>query len=87
MPLHFFFFLAANSINYLVVAMLSVSLGWHIYQATANPLHLALIGLMQILPVFLFFLQQVGSSTASHGKKYWRLVQFSTHLFWLVYLL
>ncbi len=35
--------------------MLSVSLGWHIYQATANPLHLALIGLMQILPVFLFF--------------------------------
>lgn len=55
MPLHFFFFLAANSLNYLVVAMLSVSLGWHIYQATANPLHLALIGLMQILPVFLFF--------------------------------
>jgi MFS family permease len=54
-PKHFFFFLAANSLNYLVVAMLSVSLGWHIYQATANPLHLALIGLMQILPVFIFF--------------------------------
>jgi MFS family permease len=53
-PKHFFF-LAANSLNYLGVAMLSVSLGWHIYQATANPLHLALIGLMQILPVFLFF--------------------------------
>ncbi len=55
MPFHFFFFLAANSINYLVIAMLSVSLGWHIYQTTGNAFHLALVGLMQVLPVFLLF--------------------------------
>jgi len=55
MPIHFFFFIAANSLNYLVVAMLSVSLGWHIYQSTGNPFHLGLVGLMQILPVFIFF--------------------------------
>jgi len=55
MPIRFFFFLAANALKSLVVAMLSVSLGWHIYQATGNPFHLALVGLMQILPVFVFF--------------------------------
>ena len=55
MPLHFFFFLGANAINYLVIAMLSVALGWHIYQNTGNPFHLALVGLMQVSPVFVFF--------------------------------
>ena len=55
MPRHFFFFLGANAINYLVIAMLSVALGWHIYQNTGNPFHLALVGLMQVSPVFVFF--------------------------------
>ncbi len=55
MPLHFFFFLGANAINYLVIAMLSVALGWHIYQNTGNAFHLALVGLMQVSPVFVFF--------------------------------
>jgi len=54
-PVHFFFFLGANAINYLVIAMLSVALGWHIYQNTGNPFHLALVGLMQVSPVFVFF--------------------------------
>jgi MFS family permease len=54
-PLHFFFFLGANAINYLVIAMLAVALGWHIYQNTGNPFHLALVGLMQVSPVFVFF--------------------------------
>lgn len=31
--------------------MLSVAVGWHIYAATGNPFDLALVGLMQILPV------------------------------------
>jgi MFS family permease len=31
--------------------MLSVAVGWHIYQATGNPFDLALVGLMQILPI------------------------------------
>jgi len=31
--------------------MLSVAVGWHIYEATGNPFDLALVGLMQILPI------------------------------------
>lgn len=55
MPVHFFFFLAPNALKSLVVAMMSVALGWHLYQATGDPIHLAMIGLMQIIPVFVFF--------------------------------
>ncbi len=55
MPIHFFFFLASNALKSLVVAMMSVALGWHLYQATGDPIHLAMIGLMQIIPVFVFF--------------------------------
>jgi hypothetical protein len=31
--------------------MLSVAVGWHIYAATGDPFDLALVGLMQILPI------------------------------------
>ena len=55
MSIHFFFFLASNALKSLVVAMMSVALGWHLYQATGDPIHLAMIGLMQIIPVFVFF--------------------------------
>jgi len=54
-PIHFFFLLAANALNYLITAMMSVAIGWHIYQNTGNPIHLALVGLMQVAPVFVFF--------------------------------
>lgn len=36
--------------------MLSVSVGWHIYEATGNPFDLALVGLMQILPIVGLFI-------------------------------
>ena len=36
--------------------MLAVSIGWHLYQATGNPLDLGLVGLMQILPMLILFL-------------------------------
>ena len=36
--------------------MLSVAVGWHIYEATGNPFDLALVGLMQILPVMGLFI-------------------------------
>ena len=43
------------SIGYVLLtlasSMLSVAVGWHIYQATGNPFDLALVGLMQILPI------------------------------------
>ncbi len=35
--------------------MLVVALGWHLYQLTGDPWSLAWVGLMQILPVYLFF--------------------------------
>lgn len=35
----------------LASSMLSVAVGWHIYRATGNPFDLALVGLMQILPI------------------------------------
>jgi MFS family permease len=35
--------------------MLTVSLGWHLYEETGDAWSLALVGLMQILPVYLFF--------------------------------
>ncbi len=36
--------------------MLSVAVGWHIYQATGNPFDLALVGLMQVLPIIGLFI-------------------------------
>ncbi len=35
----------------LASTMLSVAVGWHIYASTGNPFDLALVGLMQMLPI------------------------------------
>jgi hypothetical protein len=35
--------------------MLTVALGWHLYEITGDPWSLALVGLMQIIPVYVFF--------------------------------
>ena len=35
--------------------MLTVALGWHLYEMTGDPWSLALVGLMQIIPVYVFF--------------------------------
>jgi len=40
----------------LASTMLSVAVGWHIYEATGDPFDLALVGLMQILPMAGLFL-------------------------------
>lgn len=36
--------------------ILSVTIGWHLYQATGDAFDLALVGLMQILPIMLLFI-------------------------------
>lgn len=36
--------------------MLSVAIGWHIYQLTGNPFDLALVGLVQITPILALFM-------------------------------
>ncbi len=55
--MHFSFtaFLLARANVSLVTSMLSIAVGWHLYQNSGDPLDLALVGLMQIIPIFLFF--------------------------------
>jgi MFS family permease len=52
----FVLYLISRVLLTLVSAMLSVSVGWHIYAATGNPFDLALVGLMQILPIVGLFI-------------------------------
>lgn len=47
----FVLYLVSIVLTTLASTMLSVAVGWHIYQATGNPFDLALVGLMQILPI------------------------------------
>ena len=55
MPPSFFGFLTARATVSLANTMLTVSIGWHLYQNSGDPFDLALVGLMQIIPIFLFF--------------------------------
>ena len=50
------FYLIARICISLAGTMLVVSIGWHLYQATGNPLDLGLVGLMQITPMLILFL-------------------------------
>ncbi|MGB5410101.1 MAG: MFS transporter [Woeseiaceae bacterium] len=47
----FTIYLVARVLLTLASSMLSVAVGWHIYEATGNPFDLALVGLVQILPI------------------------------------
>jgi MFS family permease len=47
----FILYLLCITLTTLASTMLSVAVGWHIYEATGNPFDLALVGLMQILPI------------------------------------
>ena len=55
MPAHFFAFLGGSALINLATTALSVAVGWHIYEHSGNPMDLAIVGLMQIIPTFLFF--------------------------------
>jgi MFS family permease len=55
MSFHFIFFLVARAAVSLVTTMLSIAIGWHLYRNSGNPLDLALVGVMQVVPIFLFF--------------------------------
>lgn len=52
----FIVYLAARICISLAGAMLSVTIGWHLYQHSGNPFDLALVGLMQILPMLGLFI-------------------------------
>ena len=49
-----YYLIARGSLS-LATTMLTVALGWHLYQITGSAWDLALVGLMQILPIYLFF--------------------------------
>ncbi|NHN36653.1 MFS transporter [Pseudomaricurvus alcaniphilus] len=49
-------YLAARVFISLVGSMLSVIIGWHLYQLTGDPFDLALVGLVQIIPVLGLFI-------------------------------
>ncbi|TAJ94157.1 MAG: MFS transporter [Gammaproteobacteria bacterium] len=49
-------YLAARVLISLADTMLTVSIGWHLYQFSGNPFDLALVGLMQILPMLGLFI-------------------------------
>jgi len=55
---HQFFiaFLAARACVSLAASMLSVAIGWHIYQLTGDPFDLAMVGLVQIIPILALFM-------------------------------
>ncbi len=52
----FTLYLVTRVLTTLASTMLSVAVGWHIYAATGNPFDLALVGLMQILPIVGLFI-------------------------------
>jgi MFS family permease len=52
----FILYLVSRVFVTLAATMLSVAVGWHIYEATGNPFDLALVGLMQILPIASLFI-------------------------------
>ena len=69
MPTHFLAFLGGSALINLVTTALSVAVGWHIYEHSGNPMDLAVVGLMQIIPTFLFFFAS-GWIVDSFSRKY-----------------
>jgi len=49
-------YLSARACVSLTSSMMSVAIGWHLYQLTGNPFDLAMIGLMQIIPILSLFM-------------------------------
>jgi MFS family permease len=47
---------AARSLNFLGRQILSVAVGWELYDRTGSPMTLGLVGLVQVVPVIAFFL-------------------------------
>ena len=52
----FILFIATRAGNVFGIQMLSVAVGWHIYQITGSVLYLGLVGLFQFFPVLVLFL-------------------------------
>lgn len=51
----FSWFLAGRGVFSTIESIMGVAFGWHLYQLTKDPFDLALVGLFQIVPVYLLF--------------------------------
>jgi Arabinose efflux permease len=49
-------YLAGRFLSSLALQMISVAVGWQVYDLTGDPLHLGYVGLVQFVPAFLFAL-------------------------------
>ncbi len=49
-------YLTARATSSLASTMLSVAIGWHLYQLTGDPFDLALVGLVQVVPILALFI-------------------------------
>ena len=68
------FLLAGTTLSNLAAQMLGVVVGWDLYQATRSPVVLGNVGLVQIIPVFLFTFA-AGNMADRHSR---RLIALST---------
>ncbi len=55
-PPGFYAFLTGRGLFSVIDSILGTAVGWHLYQATKDPFDLALVGLFQIVPVYVFFI-------------------------------
>ena len=55
-PPSFLSYLIARAGHSLSNTILSVAVGWHLYQLTGNPFDLALVGLVQVIPIIALFM-------------------------------
>ena len=70
------FLLAGTTLSNLAAQMLGVVVGWDLYQATRSPVVLGNVGLVQIIPVFLFTFA-AGHMADRHDR---RLIAVSTQI-------
>src|SRR6188508_156537 len=70
------YLLAGTTLSNLAAQMLGVVVGWDLYLATRSPVVLGNVGLVQIIPVFLFTFA-AGSMADRHRR---RLIAVSTQI-------
>ena len=61
MPVDFFAFLTARAAVSLVTTMLSIAIGWHLYQNSGDPFDLALVGLIDHADFSVFLCYWLGN--------------------------
>ena len=53
---NFLKYISARWFNSLAIQLITVTVGWQIYEMTSDPIDLGLVGLSQVVPIFVLFL-------------------------------